>query len=60
VVKTLSDNQTSERYTLVLENKLELFVVEVKAVEVTLKQWVVVVDEIPLPIVKLKVAQLLQ
>jgi hypothetical protein len=33
--------------TLVLENKLELSVVEVKVAEVTLKPRAVVVDEIP-------------
>jgi len=48
--------------TLVLENKLELSVVEVKKVsEVTLKPWVVVVDGISsTSIVRPKVAQLLQ
>jgi hypothetical protein len=47
--------------TLVLENKLELSVVEVKVVEVTLKPWVVVVDGISsTSIVRPKVAQLLQ
>jgi hypothetical protein len=47
--------------TLVLENKLELSVVEVKVAEVTLKPWVVVVDGISsTSIVRPKVAQLLQ